>query len=173
MNGNSKDYVNMLENGLVNALGEIADLSEKLGKEFDYYDKLRELTGLSNYQALNILDNGNMVQIVEDNLTALKEKNENYNYEIESDFSDFIHYINIGRTAKEKLQIFIMCYVVKPKIRELEEWTLYDLINYIKETDTEFYEEDKTMIYECSMEIIKDYDNFEEEKQKLIEIIYN
>ena len=58
MNGNSKDYVNMLENGLVNALGEIADLSGKLGKEFDYYDKLRELTGLSNYQALNILDNG-------------------------------------------------------------------------------------------------------------------
>lgn len=173
MNGNSKDYVNMLENGLVNALGEIADLSGKLGKEFDYYDKLRELTGLSSYQALNILDNGNMVQIVEDNLTALKEKNENYNYEIESDFSDFIHYISIGRTAKEKLQIFIMCYVVKPKIKELEEWTLYDLINYIKETDTEFYEEDKTMIYECSIEIIKDYDNFEEEKQKLIEIIYN
>lgn len=172
MNGNSQDYVNMLENGLVNALGEIADYCGKLGKEFDYYDKLRELTGLSNYQALNILDNGNMVQEVYDNLTALKEKNENYSYEIESDFSDFIHYISIGTTPKEKLQIFIMCYVVKPKIKELEEWTLYDLLDYIKETDTEFYEEDKEMIYECSMEIIKDTEDFEEEKKKIIEIIY-
>ena len=169
MNGNSQDYVNKIENGLVNALTELCNLYGKLGKEFDYYDKIRELTGVSNYQALNILDNGNMVQVVEDNLKAIERKEEHYNYEIESDFSDFIHYIKIGKTQKEKLQIFIMLYVVNVNLNELLNWDLITLLNYIKETD-EFFVEDRNIIYQCSMEIIED--NTELGK-KVKELIYD
>lgn len=46
------DYVKKLENGLMKALDE---LSQK-EKDFDYYDKLRELTNFGNYQALDFLD---------------------------------------------------------------------------------------------------------------------
>ena len=47
------DYVKQLENGLMSALDE---LSISSGGEFDYYDKLRKLTGFGNYQALDFLD---------------------------------------------------------------------------------------------------------------------
>ena len=47
------DYVKELENGLMSALDELAISS---GGEFDYYDKLRELTGFGNSQALDFLD---------------------------------------------------------------------------------------------------------------------
>lgn len=47
------DYVKQLESGLMSALDE---LSISSGGEFDYYDKLRELTGFGNYQALDFLD---------------------------------------------------------------------------------------------------------------------
>lgn len=46
------DYVKQLENGLMKALDELSQKSE----DFDYYDKLRELTGFYNYQALDFLD---------------------------------------------------------------------------------------------------------------------
>ena len=46
------DYVKKLENGLINALDELS----KKEKNFDYYDKLRELTNFGNYQALDFLD---------------------------------------------------------------------------------------------------------------------
>lgn len=49
-------YVKKLENGLINALDELSHKSKKLNENFDYYDKLRELTGMSNYQALDFLD---------------------------------------------------------------------------------------------------------------------
>ena len=41
-----------IENGLMKALDELSQKSE----DFDYYDKLRELTGFYNYQALDFLD---------------------------------------------------------------------------------------------------------------------
>ena len=47
------DYVKQLESGLMSALDE---LSISSSGEFDYYDKLRELTGFGNYQALDFLD---------------------------------------------------------------------------------------------------------------------
>ena len=47
------DYVKQLENGLMSVLDE---LSISSGGEFDYYDKLRELTGFGNYQTLDFLD---------------------------------------------------------------------------------------------------------------------
>ena len=46
------DYVKQLENGLIKALDELSQKEDN----FDYYDKLRELTGFGNYQALDFLD---------------------------------------------------------------------------------------------------------------------
>ena len=47
------DYVKQLESGLMSALDE---LSISSGGEFDYYDKLRELTGFGIYQVLDFWD---------------------------------------------------------------------------------------------------------------------
>ena len=57
-------------------------------------------------------------------------------------------YVKFGTTNKERLQILIMCYVVNPKLEELNNWTINDLLNYIKETD-EYYEKDKEIIERC------------------------
>ena len=46
------DYVKQLESGLMSALDELSQKEDN----FDYYDKLRELTGFGNYQALDFLD---------------------------------------------------------------------------------------------------------------------
>ena len=46
------NYVELLENGLMKALDELSQKED----DFDYYDKLRELTGFYNYQALDFLD---------------------------------------------------------------------------------------------------------------------
>ena len=46
------DYVKQLENGLMSALDELSQKEDN----FDYYDKLRELTDFGNYQALDFLD---------------------------------------------------------------------------------------------------------------------
>ena len=46
------DYVKKLENGLIKALDELSQKEDN----FDYYDKLRELTDFGNYQALDFLD---------------------------------------------------------------------------------------------------------------------
>lgn len=57
-------------------------------------------------------------------------------------------YVKFGTTKKERLQILIMCYVANPKLEELNNWTINDLLNYIKETD-EYYEKDKEIIERC------------------------
>ena len=46
------NYVELLENGLIKALDELSQKED----DFDYYDKLRELTDFGNYQALDFLD---------------------------------------------------------------------------------------------------------------------
>ena len=46
------DYIKKLENGLMKALDELSQKEDN----FDYYDKLRELTDFGNYQALDFLD---------------------------------------------------------------------------------------------------------------------
>ena len=46
------DYVKQLESGLIKALDELSQKEDN----FDYYDKLRELTDFGNYQALDFLD---------------------------------------------------------------------------------------------------------------------
>lgn len=56
--GNSyNDYMyESIANGFMKALDEICVLSKETNKDFDYYDKTCELTGLSNFIALDLLD---------------------------------------------------------------------------------------------------------------------
>lgn len=50
---NDRDnYVLQIEDGLMNSLDKLSALDEN----FDYYDTLREVSGLGNYQALDFLD---------------------------------------------------------------------------------------------------------------------
>ena len=74
----------------------------------------------------------------------------------QTDFNIFVgveeykDYVKLGRNSKERLQILIMCYVNNPKIDELNNWSLNDLLEYIKETDDEeFYEQDMVEIKKC------------------------
>ena len=46
------DYIEKLERGLMSALDELKDNN----KDMDYYDKLRELTDMQNFEALDFLD---------------------------------------------------------------------------------------------------------------------
>ena len=63
---------------------------------------------------------------------------------------EYKNYVKLGRNSKERLQILIMCYVNNPKIDELNNWSLNDLLEYIKETDDEeFYEQDMIEIRKC------------------------
>lgn len=73
------------------------------------------------------------------NLEQINNLNNNFRYDIEVGIEEFIDYVKQGKTPKEKLQIFIMCYVNNPSYGELANWELTDLMDYIKETD-EFYE---------------------------------
>lgn len=63
--------------------------------------------------------------------------------------------VKLGRNGKEKLQLLIMCYVNNPTIEELNNWTLEQFLEYVKETDDEeFFEQDMVEIRKC-VEIIK------------------
>lgn len=81
--------------------------------------------------------------------------------------------VKLGRNEKEKLQLLIMCYVNNPTIEELNNWTLNDLLEYIKETDDEeFYEQDMVEIRKCIKIIEKGTDVFELEfEDELVKIL--
>lgn len=58
--------------------------------------------------------------------------------------------VKLGRNGKEKLQLLIMCYVNNPTIEELNNWTLEQFLEYVKETgDEEFFEQDMVEIRKC------------------------
>ena len=58
--------------------------------------------------------------------------------------------VKLGRNGKEKLQLLIMCYVNNPTIEELNNWTLEQFLEYVKETDDEeFFEQDMVEIRKC------------------------
>lgn len=86
---------------------------------------------------------------------SIYQKLDNLNNGIEDNFNLFVDikeykkYVELGRNNKEKLQILIMCYVDNPTIDELNNWSLNDLLDYIKETDEEFYEQDMIEIKKC------------------------
>lgn len=81
--------------------------------------------------------------------------------------------VKLGRNGKEKLQLLIMCYVNNPTIEELNNWTLNDLLEYIKETDDEeFYEQDMVEIRKCIKIIEKETNVFELEfEDELVKIL--
>jgi len=89
------------------------------------------------------------------NKESIYQKLDNLKNGIEDDFNLFVgveeykKYVELGRNKKEKLQILIMCYVDNPTIDELNNWSLNDLLDYIKETDEEFYEQDMIEIKKC------------------------
>ena len=85
-------------------------------------------------------------------LDNIKNKKDG-NYEIITDFEQFPELVKFGRNKKEKLQVLIMCYCSNPTIEELENLTLQEVVNYIKDTD-EYYNKDKKYINKC-IEIIK------------------
>ena len=68
--------------------------------------------------------------------------------EIEVSFSEFPKEVSKGKTYKERKEIFWRCYAVNPKKEEIDNLSLQDMIDYIKETDT-YYKQDKKYIDKC------------------------
>jgi hypothetical protein len=88
-------------------------------------------------------------------LKKLQQNDTKHIYEIETDFETFVEYVKQGRNAKEKLQIFMMCYMATPSVDELNTWTLQKLLDYIEKTN-EYYDKDKRYIDACVKEITKE-----------------
>ena len=86
------------------------------------------------------------VNKIKNNLISL-ENNEDINYEVEASFTDFPDILK-EINPKDRLKGFMMLYMANPKIDELNNMTLNELIDYIRETD-EYYEEDKEYIDKC------------------------
>ena len=77
-------------------------------------------------------------------------KAENMDFNLYVGFDEFVDYVELGRTSKERLKILIMCYVNNPTIEEINNWTLEEFLNYVKDTDDiEFYEQDMVVIRKC------------------------
>lgn len=81
---------------------------------------------------------------------------DNLKNEIREDFNIYVgveeykDIVKLGRNGKEKLQLLIMCYVNNPTIEELNNWTLEQFLEYVKETDDEeFFEQDMVEIRKC------------------------
>lgn len=88
--------------------------------------------------------------IVNEKLEAIKN-NENIDYEIYASFSDFIDYIRCTeKGSKEALQVFMMCYMSNPKLKELKNWDMIRFLDYLAETDEFFEKEDRPYIIECA-----------------------
>ena len=102
-----------------------------------------------------------MSEDIYEKLNILKEI-ENIDFNIYVGFDEYVDFVKLGRTKKERLQILIMCYVNNPTIEELKNWSLDDLLNYIKDTDDiEFYEQDMVVIRQCIKLINEDIDKGE------------
>lgn len=102
----------------------------------------------------NIEENLNVAEdkasIVNEKLEAIKN-NENIDYEIYASFSDFIDYIRCTeKGSKEALQVFMMCYMSNPKLKELKNWDMTRFLDYLAETDEFFEKEDRPYIIECA-----------------------
>ena len=101
---------------------------------YEFYD--------NEYQALKEEKIYNMLDCIKNNIDI--------DFDIYTSIKEYKNYVKLGRNKKERLQILIMCYVDKPTIDELNDWSLNDLLYYIKETDDiDFYEEDMIEINKC------------------------
>ena len=105
-------------------------------KEISYVEDLTESLDDINYA----------VEKINKNLKSL-DNNEDIDYEVYADFSDFPRIIR-SIDKNSRLKAFMMLYMSNPKISELNSWNLDKLIDYIEETDT-YYDKDKKYIDMC------------------------
>lgn len=81
------------------------------------------------------------------------KKGQEVDYNIYTGVEEFKDLVMLGQDSKERLQILIMCYVNNPTLKELNDWTLDTLIEYMQETN-EHFQEDMLEITKC-IELIK------------------
>lgn len=86
----------------------------------------------------------------------------NNDLNIDVSYNDYYKEILKGTTKEERKQIFMRCYVVNVTEKELQSWTLKDLITYIYETN--FYwnddlEDTKRCYLLCNQGIKDDFYN--------------
>ncbi len=167
---NNQDFIDIIEKECINnpkdwgnlyrsPMDMIEDLEIKFINNFAEYES--EDYSISHYdiQENNILivlkqeigiDVYNMKDIVTENLENIKrdvDENE-HDYEIYADMSEFPEIVWLGETYKERLQILVMLYYHEPKLKELKETDIEQLFNYIKETD-EYWEKDRKIFEKC------------------------
>lgn len=85
---------------------------------------------------------------------------------IDVSFEEYPREISKGKTREERKSIFMRCYVVNVTEKELKDWSLDKLINYIFETD-DCWNEDLSVIKNCYL-LCNDYnkDDFYNEFSK-------
>lgn len=93
-------------------------------------------------------------RIIMDRLDWIKHDIDNVNYEVEAGIKDFKSYIAFGGTRKERLQIFMMLYMAHPTLKELKEWTLDNLLDYINDTDDKLAQ-DWDYIEDCKNTVLE------------------
>ena len=109
----------------------------------------------------NINSNEDKASIVNEKLEAIKNNEallktdasryENIDYEIYAAFEEFIDYIKCTEEgSREALQVFMMCYMSNPKLKELKTWDMTRFLDYLAETDEFFEKEDRPYIIECA-----------------------
>ena len=91
---------------------------------------------------------GNIKRVILNNLDKIHREDSDGCYEIELSFKDYPSAIRLGRNGRERLQIFMMCYLSEPTREELMNWDLDTLLNWIGTTD-DYFDADKPIIDEC------------------------
>lgn len=117
----------------------------KLNKTDDGYKGVKEISFVEDLTE-NLDDVNYAIEKINKNLKSL-DNNEDINYEVYADFSDFPRIIR-SIDKNSRLKAFMMLYMSNPKISELNSWNLDNLIDYIKETDS-YYDRDKKYIDMC------------------------
>lgn len=69
-------------------------------------------------------------------------------------YEDYPIIIKQGKTQKERKELFWRCYACNPKKEEVENMSVEDMVEYIKDTDP-FFNYYKSIIEKC-VELIKE-----------------
>ena len=88
-----------------------------------------------------------ILEMAKNNLQYLKNEKD-IDYSIIKKNKNFPTIIKIGKTRKERLQLLVMCYYHNPRLKELQNANLDNVLEYIKNTD-EYFEKDEGIISEC------------------------
>lgn len=89
-----------------------------------------------------------MEEEVYENLVRFYNGIENGNYDIYASIEDFPKIVRLGYSDKDRLAIFKMLYLNNCTLEDLEEMSLNDLMDYIKETD-DYFDDDKKYFDDC------------------------